>query len=151
MPGGHFFAASLSLLRINTAINLLAQPDKTGMVDLNNGGLVEVGKARLMTFTPVNAPLGVKQAWGSATANGIHLGSHAPVASELSQEQQWSTQGWHALLEKLRSTLDFSVSMGGWTRTNRVRQDFFNKFENELANMPLTAEDSVDKASGRQV
>lgn len=49
------------------AINLLAQPDKTGLVDLNNDGIVEVGAARNITFPPVNAPTHVKDAWDKAT------------------------------------------------------------------------------------
>lgn len=132
------------------AINLLAQPDKTGMVDLNNDGVVEIGKAKTLTYPPLNAPAGVHEAWNQATANlseadkmmlqfhmatanGIELGTHLPKPSGLSPEQEWSIAGWQAMLEKMRSALDFSVSMDGWTRTNRVRQDFFNRFEQELA------------------
>jgi len=49
------------------AINLLAQPDRTGMVDLNNDGIVEVGAARTISFPPVNAPESVHKAWEQAT------------------------------------------------------------------------------------
>ncbi|WP_421863850.1 hypothetical protein [Motiliproteus sp.] len=134
------------------AINLLAQPDKTGMVDLNNDGVVEIGKAKTLAYPPLNAPAGVHQAWEKATANlseadvmmlqfhmatanGIELGTHLPKPSGLSPEQEWSTAGWQSLLEKMRSALDFSVSMDGWTRTHRVQQDFYNRFEQELASM----------------
>ncbi|RDE24328.1 hypothetical protein DV711_01690 [Motiliproteus coralliicola] len=134
------------------AINLLAQPDKTGMVDLNNDGVVEIGKAKTLAYPPLNAPVGVHEAWERATANlseadvmmlqfhmatanGIELGTHLPKPSGLSPEQEWSTAGWQALLEKMRSALDFSVSMDGWTRTNRIQQDFYNRFEHELASM----------------
>lgn len=144
---------SVGSLSNEGAMNLLAQPDKTDMVDLNNDGIVEVGVARMMTFPPVNAPASVKAAWDKATANlsesdkmqlefhmitanGIELGSNRPKASTQSPEEQWSTAGWQQLLDKMRSALDFSVSMDGWTRTNMLRQDFYNKFEKELADMP---------------
>lgn len=131
------------------AINLLAQPDKTGMVDLNNDGLVEIGVSKMITFPPVNAPASVHQAWEKATENmsegdkmtmqlhmhtatyGIHIDGVASKEA-LPPDQQWSPAGWQQLLKELRGALDFAVSMDGWTRTNLLRQDFFNKFENEL-------------------
>ena len=131
------------------ATNLLAQPDKTGMVDLNNDGIVELGIGKMVTFPPVNAPESVHQAWDSATKNmpegdkmtlqlHMHIATYgiqiegAPSKAALPPEQQWSPTGWQKLLAELKGALDFSVSMDGWTRTNLVRQDFFNKFENEL-------------------
>lgn len=131
------------------AINLLAQPDKTGMVDLNNDGIVEVGVGKMITFPPVNAPAAVHRAWEKATENmsegdkmtmqlhmhtatyGIHIDGVASKEA-LPPDQQWSPTGWQQLLKELRGALDFAVSMDGWTRTNLLRQDFFNKFENEL-------------------
>ena len=56
-----------------------------------------------------------------------------PSKAALPPEQQWSPAGWQKLLAELKGALDFSVSMDGLTRTNLVRQDFFNKFENELS------------------
>ena len=132
------------------AINLLAQPDKTGMVDLNNDGIVEVGIGRMITFPPVNAPASVHQAWEKATENmsegdKLMMQLHMHTATygiqiegvsgkdPLPPEQQWSPQGWKKLLEEVRGALDFSVAMDGWTRTNLLRQDFFNKFEDALS------------------
>ncbi|WP_210395140.1 hypothetical protein [Motiliproteus sediminis] len=138
-----------STLSDEGAINLLAQPDKTGMVDLNNDGIVEVGIGKMITFPPVNAPASVHQAWEKATAQlsegdkmtmqlhmhsatyGIRIDGVA-TKQALPPEEQWSSAGWQKLLESVRAGLDFAVSMDGWTRTNLLRQDFFNKFENEL-------------------
>lgn len=132
------------------ATNLLAQPDKTGMVDLNNDGIVEVGAGKMITFPPVNAPESVRQAWDKATENmsegdKLMMQLHMHTATygiqiegvsgkdPLPPEQQWSPQGWKKLLEEVRGALDFSVAMDGWTRTNLLRQDFFNKFEDALS------------------
>lgn len=129
--------------------NLLAQPDKTGMVDLNNDGIVEIGKSTMVTFPPVNAPDSVHQAWDKATegmAEGdkmimqlhMHIATYGVEIEGINSkealppEQQWSPEGWQQLLKELRSALEFSVAMDGWDRTNLVRQDFFDKFENEL-------------------
>ena len=131
------------------AINLLAEPDKTGMVDLNNDGIVEIGKSQMVTFPPVNAPDHIHQAWDKATANmaegdkmilqlHMHLAVYGPQIEglpgkePLSPEVQWSQGGWEQLLATLRSALEFSVGMDGWTRHNIVRSDFFDRFENEL-------------------
>ena len=132
------------------AINLLAQPDKTGMVDLNNDGIVEIGVGRMVTFPPINAPDSVFQAWDKATENmsegdemvmqlHMHTATYGALVDgvatkePLSPEQQWSAAGWKQLLKELRGALDFSVALDGWTRNNLVRQDFFNKFESELS------------------
>jgi hypothetical protein len=132
------------------AINLLAQPDKTGMVDLNNDGLVEIGVSKMMTFPPVNAPAHVQDAWDKATENmseidkavmqmHMHIATYGiqiegiSTKEPLPPEQQWSPAGWQKLLEEVRGALDFSVAMDGWTRTNLIRQDFFDKFESELS------------------
>ncbi|MEH6652442.1 MAG: hypothetical protein V7707_20695 [Motiliproteus sp.] len=142
-------------IQVNTlsnegATNLLAQPDKTGMVDLNNDGIVEVGIGKMITFPPVNAPAHVQDAWDKATENmsegdkmtmqlHMHIATYGAqidgisTKAPLSPEQQWSPEGWQKLLEEVRGALDFSVSMDGWTRTNLVRQDFFDKFENQLS------------------
>lgn len=131
------------------ATNLLAQPDKTGMVDLNNDGIVEVGVSRMVTFPPVNAPEPVHQAWQVATNNmsevdkatlqfHMHSATYGspmegvPNKEALPPAQQWSPEGWNKLLEAVRGALDFSVAMDGWSRSNLVQQDFINKFENEL-------------------
>jgi len=131
------------------AINLFAQPDKTGMVDLNNDGLVEVGAAKMMTFPPVNAPASVQRAWDEATEGmseqdkmimqlhmhtmtyGINI-EGVPTQQALSPEDQWSSQGIEKLFESLRSALEFSVSLDGWDRFNLVKNDFFDKFEKAL-------------------
>ncbi len=131
------------------AINLFAQPDKTGMVDLNNDGLVEIGAGKMMTFPPVNAPESVQRAWDDATEGmseqdkmvmqlhmhtmiyGIQIeGVSTPQA--LSPEAQWSENGIKQLFENLRSALEFSVSLDGWDRFNLVKNDFFDKFEKGL-------------------
>jgi len=131
------------------AINLFAQPDKTGMVDLNNDGLVEIGAGKMMTFPPVNAPESVQRAWDDATegmseqdkmAMQLHMhtmiygiqieGVSTPQA--LSPEAQWSENGIKQLFENLRSALEFSVSLDGWDRFNLVKNDFFDKFEKGL-------------------
>jgi hypothetical protein len=133
------------------ATNLLAQPDKTGMVDRNNDGIVEIGIGRMVTFPPVNAPASVQLAWDKATEKlsegdklimqlHMHTATYGiqidgvPSKEPLPPAQQWSEEGWKNLLEEVRGALDFSVAMDGWTRTNLLRQDFFNKFEHELSN-----------------
>jgi hypothetical protein len=131
------------------AINLFAQPDKTGMVDLNNDGLVEIGAAKMMTFPPVNAPSSVQLAWYEATEGmseqdkmimqlhmhtvtyGINI-EGVPTQQAISPEGQWSSQGMEKLFESLRSALEFSVSLDGWDRFNLVKNDFFDKFEKAL-------------------
>lgn len=131
------------------ATNLLAQPDKSGMADLNNDGIVEIGIGKMVTFPPVNAPDSVHQAWDKATENmseldkavmqlRMHTATYGiqiegvPSKEPLPPEQQWSPAGWQQLLAELRGALDFSVAMDGWTRDNLMQQDFYNKFENEL-------------------
>lgn len=49
------------------AANLLLPPHE--LVDTNNDGLVEVGRAKIIAFPPVNAPQSVKDAWNDATKN----------------------------------------------------------------------------------
>jgi len=138
------------------AMNLLAQPDKTGMVDLNNDGLVEVGAAKMITFPPVNAPAEVHEAWEQATEGmsdgdrmimqlkmhhhvyGMHIPG-IPTKQPLPTEQQWSTTGWQALLTDARAALEFSVSMDGWTRWNMMERDFLDRFEEELGEMDAEA------------
>lgn len=132
------------------ARNLLAQPDKTGMVDLNNDGIVEIGAAKMLTFPPVNAPESVHNAWERATESlsegdkmtlqllmhtqvyGTHIEGH-PGKEPLLPEQQWSTDGVQKLMAGARAALEFSASMDGWTHMNLVQKDFLDRFENELA------------------
>ncbi|WP_432472943.1 hypothetical protein [Amphritea sp. HPY] len=140
---------NVSSLSNEGAINLLAQPDKTGMVDLNNDGVVEIGIAKMVTFPPVNAPDSVHQAWDKATENmaegdkmimQLHMHTTVygfqieglPTKEPISPEAQWSETGWQQLLATLRSALEFSVGIDGWTRMNVVRQDFYDRFEGEL-------------------
>ncbi|WP_415903482.1 hypothetical protein ACMXYR_07150 [Neptuniibacter sp. QD29_5] len=140
---------SVSSLSREGAHNLLAQPDKTGMVDLNNDGIVEIGAGKMVTFPPVNAPASVHKSWEAAT-EGMSEGDkmimqlhmhHAVYGFQiegieskeaLAPEDQWSTNGWQQLLKELRSALEFAVALDGWDRTNLVRQDFYDKFEAEL-------------------
>jgi len=140
---------NVDLLSNEAAINLLAQPDKTGMVDLNNDGIVEIGAAKMLTFPPVNAPVSVQRAWDEATEGmseedkmimqlhmhtmtyGINI-EGVPTKQTLSPEDQWSSQGIEQLFENLRSALEFSVSLDGWDRFSLVKNDFFDKFEKAL-------------------
>lgn len=140
---------NVSSLSNEGALNLLAQPDKTGMVDLNNDGIVEIGKAKMITFPPLNAPPSIHAAWEKATENmaegdkmimQLHMHTAVygfqieglPTKQPLSPEAQWSETGWQQLLVTLRSALEFSVGLDGWTRHNVVRQDFYDRFEGEL-------------------
>jgi len=131
------------------AINLFAQPDKTGMVDLNNDGLVEIGAAKMITFPPVNAPESVQQAWDEATEGmsvqdkmtmqlhmhtmtyGIQI-EGVQTQPALSPDEQWSDEGIEQLFKNLKSALEFSVSLDGWDRFNLVKNDFYDKFEKAL-------------------
>ncbi|WP_438864008.1 hypothetical protein [Neptunicella sp.] len=132
------------------AQNLLAQPDHSNMVDLNNDGLVEIGEGKTMIFPPVNAPASVKAAWEKAT-NGMsesdkmmaelnmHLAVYGAYIDGVSAkpavppDQQWSTSGWQELMEQVRSGLDFAVSMDGWTEHNKMLKGFYARFEQELS------------------
>jgi len=147
---------NVDLLSNEAAINLLAQPDKTGMVDLNNDGIVEIGAAKMLTFPPVNAPVSVQRAWDEATEGmseqdkmimqlhmhtmtyGINI-EGVPTKQTLSPEDQWSSQGIEKLFESLRSALEFSVSLDGWDRFSLVKNDFFDKFEKALEGGALTS------------
>ena len=141
----------VSSLSDEGARNLLAQPDRTGMVDLNNDGIVEVGAARTVSFPPVNAPDSVHKAWDKATENIsdqdkmiLQLQMHLHIygfniegyesKQALSPQDQWSSEGWEQLIADARAALEFSVGMDGWSRFNLLKQDFLNNFENELAN-----------------
>jgi len=146
-------AASIKVnsLSQEAAINLLDQPDRTGMVDLNNDGIVEVGAARTMSFPPVNAPARVHAAWETATADlsewdkaTLELTMHISVygveingqstKQPLSPEQQWSKKGVEEWLATGRAGIEFDVNLNGWTRWNIVKQDFFNRFETAIDN-----------------
>ena len=136
-------------LNNEAAINLLAQPDKTGMVDLNNDGIVEIGAGRMVTFPPVNAPESIQLAWDEATEGMseqdkmvMELHMHIMVygvqiegvstQQAMSPEAQWSEVGIEQLMQRLRDTLEFSVALDGWYRNNLVKKDFYDRFENAL-------------------
>ena len=146
------------------AINLLAQPDKTGMVDLNNDGLVEVGAAKMMVFPPVNAPASVQRAWQEATEGmseqdkmimelhmhtavfGVHI-EGVSTAQALPVDTQWGQDAIDQLFERLKSALEFSVALDGWDRFNLVKKDFYDKFEQALANANQGGENNRDRAA----
>jgi len=131
------------------AMNLLAQPDKTGLVDLNNDGIVEVGAARNIMFPPVNAPAHVKDAWDKATEGlsffdkavlelNMHISVYGVEINGMSTkqpplpEEQWSSTNLVEWFATLRSGLEFSVKEVGWTHFNKVQRDFYDKFESLL-------------------
>lgn len=140
----------ISSLTKEGSINLLAQPDRTGLIDLNNDGLVEIGAAKSIAFPPVNAPAHIKTAWEQSTAHlseqdkmMMELHSHVltygvmidgkTTKAPLSPAEQWSPEGIKQWLIDARSALDFEVQYGGWTHSNLIKQDFYNRFEAELA------------------
>jgi len=131
------------------AMNLLAQPDNTGLVDLNNDGIVEVGAARNMVFPPVNAPAHVKVAWDKATEGmsfedkmilelNLHISIYGveingmPTKQPPTPEQQWSSENLIEWFATLRGGLERSVIDEGWTEHNKVTRDFYDKFESLL-------------------
>ena len=136
------------------ATNLLAQPDHSDSVDVNNDGIVEVGIAKNIVFPPVNAPKFVKEAWDEATAGmpksdkmmlelrmhiavyGINLDGVNKIA--LSPEQQWNSENIENLISQLRSNLEFEVNLEGWTDFNAMLKDFYDRFENSLSNAPFS-------------
>lgn len=131
------------------AANLLAQPDFSDRVDLNNDGIVEVGIGKSIVFPPVNAPDHVKAAWKEATAgmsekDTMLLQMHMHLAvygvniegmtkAPLSPQQQWSAQGVAELFEALRGGLEFRVDLEGWTEHNKMLLGFYSRFEQALA------------------
>ena len=141
------------------AMNLFAQPDKTGLVDLNNDGLVEIGIGKIITFPPVNAPASVQRAWDSATEGmsekdklmmelqmhgavyGIHIDGVA-TKQALSPDTQWRDTEITKLFESLRSSLEFSVSLDGWDRYKLVQKEFYDNFENALQESTLKIEEA---------
>jgi hypothetical protein len=139
---------NVSSLSEEGAANLLAQPDHSDSVDLNNDGLVEVGLARNIIFPPVNAPGFVKEAWGEATDGmtesdkmmlelrmhisiyGINLDGKNITA--LPPEQQWNSENIENLFSSLRDNLKFEVNREGWTEFNLMLKDFYDRFETSL-------------------
>jgi len=132
------------------AINLLAQPDNTGLVDLNNDGIVESGAARRMIFPPVNAPAHVKDAWDKATEGmsfedkmilelNLHISIYGveingmPTKQPPTPEQQWGSENLIEWFATLRGGLERSVIDEGWTEHNKVTRDFYDKFESLLS------------------
>ena len=128
------------------AINLLAQPDRTGQVDLNNDGIVEVGAARNIVFPPINSPAHVKRAWDKATEGlspfdkaVLELNLHTSIygveingvatKKPPTPEQQWSSENLIEWFVTLRNGLERSVQDDGWTEHNKVRRDVYDKFE----------------------
>ncbi|MGL1958641.1 MAG: hypothetical protein OCD00_15145 [Colwellia sp.] len=130
------------------AKNLLAQPDYSDSVDLNNDGIVEVGLAQTIVFPPVNSPQFVKEAWEEATKNmpemdkiTLELTMHIAIygtgigdenTNVLSPEEQWSTEGINDLFSLLRGNLEFRVNLEGWTDYNLTLEGVYNRFEEEL-------------------
>ncbi|WP_440054523.1 hypothetical protein ACSLBF_17000 [Pseudoalteromonas sp. T1lg65] len=131
------------------AQNLLARPDGTGLVDLNNDGIVEVGVAKTIHFPPVNAPQFVKDAWEAST-DGMSEGDKAilmfrmhiqiyglqidggPQKNPLPPEQQWNDHNIEQLFKQLYANLEFEVGQEGWTKHNRASLEFYKKFAAEL-------------------
>ncbi len=128
------------------AVNLLAQPDNTGLVDINNDGIVEVGAGRHMIFPPVNAPAHVKEAWDKSTEGlsfqdkmvlelNLHTSIYGfeingvPTKPAPSPEQQWSANNLVEWFATLRSGLERSVKEEGWTHFNLAQKGFYDKFE----------------------
>lgn len=77
---------------------------------------MEVGEGRLLVFPPVNAPQAVKDAWAQATEG-------------LSEQDIAIAQ----LFSQLRGALEFSVAREGWTDTNSMFRELYDRFEGELA------------------
>lgn len=131
------------------ATNLLAQPDRTGLVDLNNDGIVEVGAGRNIMFPSVNAPAYAKAAWDKATEGlsfqdkaiiefNMHISVYGveingmPTKQAPSPENQWSADNIVEWFATLRSGLERSVKEEGWAHFNIVQRDFYDKFESFL-------------------
>lgn len=145
----------IAVLSDEGAQNLLSQPDRSQMVDLNNDGIVEVGEGKTISFPPVNAPDHVKEAWTEATAEmpwrekiilelkmhhqvyGFHL-PDVPSRPPLPPDQQWSDEGTRDLLRDARAALEFHVQKDGWTESNRREQMFYDQFEEILTSLPMT-------------
>jgi len=143
------FPINVNSLSKEGAINLLAQPDKTGLIDLNNDGIVEVGAARNIMFPPVNAPAYVKDAWDKSTEGlsffdkavlelNLHISVYGVEINGMSTkqppspEEQWSSTNLVEWFASLRNSLKFSVKEEGWTHFNKVQRDFYDKFESLL-------------------
>ena len=140
---------NIDALSAEGASNLLAQPDPDFRVDLNNDGLVEIGEAKSFSFPPPNAPKHVKEAWKVATAGlsemdkatlelrmhtsvyGIQINGQ-PSKAPLPADVQWSTGGLQNLLTTWYSQLEFSVSMEGWTESNKQFEGIIKAFEEHL-------------------
>ncbi|GLX76988.1 hypothetical protein tinsulaeT_03280 [Thalassotalea insulae] len=145
------------------AQNLLAHPDGSDRVDLNNDGIVEVGLAKTIQFPPVNAPKHVKEAWEKATegmaemdAMLLQFSMHTvmygidiegfPQKTPLSPAEQWSDKGVNEFFNQLYGNLEFKVNREGWTEHNIMLKDFYQRFEYELS----TSSRSVVGQSGSQ-
>ena len=146
----------VSQLSAEGAQNLLARPDGSDRVDLNNDGIVEVGIARNIQFPPANAPQFVKDAWEKATEGmtfqdkfllefSMHTSIYGvqmdgiPQKTPLSPQQQWSTEGIDQLFSDLYGNLEFRVGLEGWTEHNQMLSEFYQDFEMALtgdATMP---------------
>ncbi|MFC3093271.1 hypothetical protein DRW07_03495 [Alteromonas sediminis] len=132
------------------AMNLFRQPDNSDSVDLNNDGIVEVGVARNVQFPPANAPQWVSDAWEEATKGmtwadrataELHLHSAIyginidGVSSKtpLSPGEQWSEAGIKRLFKDLHGSLEFAVSLDGWTPQHKARLALYERFESALS------------------
>ncbi len=140
---------NVNSLSKESAINLLAQPDGAGLVDLNNDGIVEVGAARKMVFPPVNAPAHIKNAWDKSTEGlspfekstmelTLHISIYGveingmPTKQPPTPEQQWSSENLIEWFATLRGGLERSVQDEGWTEYNKAKRDVYDKFESLL-------------------
>ncbi|NCP63527.1 MAG: hypothetical protein GW763_12290 [Paraglaciecola sp.] len=138
------------------AANLFGQVDHSDKVDLNNDGIVEVGVGKLVIFPPVNAPEHVKLAWQKAIEGmpegdlmTLELGMHHAMFGiriegydqkpVLDPAEQWSQTGIEQFFQELRAGLEFNVNLQGWTHTNLMLKDFYDRFETALQKGPKSA------------
>ena len=140
---------NISVLSLEGAKNLLAQPDGSNRIDSNNDGIIEVGESKTIQFPPVNAPTYVQNAWKNATKYmserdklfiQVHL--HTAIYGEnivgvekkepLSPEQQWNVDGLKQFFNKLYDQLKVRENLEGSSRYNLMLRDFYNRFEKEL-------------------
>ncbi|WP_100640667.1 hypothetical protein [Alteromonas facilis] len=146
------------------AKNLLAQPDGSDLVDLNNDGIVEIGIGRSIHFPPVNAPEFVKKAWNEATAGlepfekaTLELTMHhmiygvniegVPKQQAPSPEQQWSAEGIEEFFSRLYGNLEFRVGFDGWTDYNLMLKGVYERFSELLGSNDSSFDVASDMSS----
>jgi hypothetical protein len=155
------------------AANLFSQVDHSDKVDLNNDGFVEVGVGKLVIFPPVNAPEHVKLAWQKAIEGMpeedlmmLEIGMHHAMFGitiegydqkpVLDPAEQWSQTGIEQFFQDLRAGLEFNVNLQGWTHTNLMLKDFYDRFEtalqegSESANTSNRYSQAIDDADSQQ-